>query len=387
MALLAVLALVLAPASAQISTSAVTTTGAAAYLGQPLPAETGPWVLGEVLFFSSDRLVSDYTWREKVRGTRGTLYTKADILGDVESLMTLPNFERIEPRLYAIPDSPVAPEFVNIAVSSAQVRLVFHVTEKKVTEAVTKPRAAIPPAAVSGVVLTPTAWRGAGRYSTPGMGLDINGMYIIGRLYGKNSFPDAPRKTNYIDRLGVWLLSADGKMQVQSEGTVRPAVAVGGQGTFLFRDSPQPTVQNQTVTVKVSEKSTKLFSAGYVVASKKIGPVRSSVGVMQGNQGDIVAHMSEFLTSEAMRFYAQRPNSRVRSRTVPFLSMFGLPKPSYPLGFEVMKFNGAPLSPWLINFKLGYFLKLNFDVSYLKYQGGYDVLGVVQFRYNHFPRR
>jgi hypothetical protein len=382
-----VLALVLAPASAQISTSAVTTTGAAAYLGQPLPAETGPWVLGEVLFFSSDRLVSDYTWREKVRGTRGTLYTKADILGDVESLMTLPNFERIEPRLYAIPDSPVAPEFVNIAVSSAQVRLVFHVTEKKVTEAVTKPRAAIPPAAVSGVVLTPTAWRGAGRYSTPGMGLDINGMYIIGRLYGKNSFPDAPRKTNYIDRLGVWLLSADGKMQVQSEGTVRPAVAVGGQGTFLFRDSPQPTVQNQTVTVKVSEKSTKLFSAGYVVASKKIGPVRSSVGVMQGNQGDIVAHMSEFLTSEAMRFYAQRPNSRVRSRTVPFLSMFGLPKPSYPLGFEVMKFNGAPLSPWLINFKLGYFLKLNFDVSYLKYQGGYDVLGVVQFRYNHFPRR
>ena len=32
-------------------------------------------------------------------------------------------------------------------------------------------------------------------------------------------------------------------------------------------------------------------------------------------------------------------------------------------------------------------IKLNFDIAYLKYQGGYDVLGVLQFRYNHFPRQ
>jgi len=72
---------------------------------------------------------------------------------------------------------------------------------------------------------------------------------------------------------------------------------------------------------------------------------------------------------------------------VPFASVLFVPKPAYPLGVEVMKFNGSPLNPWLINFKVGYFIKLNFDIAYLKYQGGYDVLGVLQFRYNHFPQR
>ena len=52
-----------------------------------------------------------------------------------------------------------------------------------------------------------------------------------------------------------------------------------------------------------------------------------------------------------------------------------------------VKFNGAPLNPWLVNFKVGYFLKLNFDIALLKYQGGYDLLGVLQFRYNYFPAR
>ena len=29
----------------------------------------------------------------------------------------------------------------------------------------------------------------------------------------------------------------------------------------------------------------------------------------------------------------------------------------------------------------------NFDLAVLKYQGGYDVLGLFQFRYNHFPKK
>lgn len=394
MSWLAALLLAALPSQAQpiipVAPSTVTTAGAAAYLGQQMPFEGGPWVIGEVLFFSSERLVSDFTWREKVRASRGTLYTKADVLGDVENLMTLARFDRIEPRLYAIPDAPVPAEFASIAASTAQVRLVFHVTEKPtaaVGGAGAKPQKQVPPAAVSGVVLTPTAWRGTGRYTTPGLGLDINGMYVIGRLYGKNSFENAPRKTNYIDRIGLWMLTADGKLQVQSESSIRPAVAVGGQGTFIVRDSPQPTVQSQSVTVKVSDKSSNFLSAGYFVASKKLGPFRTSAGVLQGSQGDIIGLMSEFLTPESLQFYANRPGARSISRTVPYFSVFGLPKPAYPLGFEVMKFNGAPLNPWLVNFKLGYFLKLNFDISVLKYQGGYDVLGVIQFRYNHFPRR
>jgi len=256
-----------------------------------------------------------------------------------------------------------------------------------------KPQA---PAAVSGVVLTPTAYRGAGRYSTPGMGLDINAAYYIGRLYGVNDFPLAPAKTNYIDRLGVWLLTADGKMQVQSETSLRPAMAVGVQATAMLRDSPQPTVNaSPTLTVKVSNSSTQLLSNAYLVLSKKFGPARASLGVMEGNIGNLPANLSEFLTSQALMYYRTGANGSqvnlsgtvVKSETVPFASLLFIPKPAYPLGIEVMKFNGAPLNPWLINLKVGYFIKLNFDLSMLKYQGGYDVLGDIQFRYNFFPSR
>ncbi|HAM34945.1 MAG TPA: hypothetical protein DEB40_04135 [Elusimicrobia bacterium] len=377
------------PLAPVASASTATAVNLSAYLGNNLPRGRGPWVLGEVLFFSSNRLVSEYTWREAVRGNRGALYSNADIESDIERLMGLKKFDKVEAELYEIPGTPVPREFEGVAASTSQVRLVFSVVEKVVSETTTKPKAQAPPAALSGVVLTPTAYRGAGRYTTPGMGLDINAAYFIGRLYGKNDFANAPRKVNYIDRLGVWLLTADGKMQIQSETWLRPAISAGGQAAALLRDSPQPQLQdpNTTLTVKASDKSTKILTDGYIVASKKFGPARTSLGLMQGTMGDLVASLSEFLTPEALRFYAGKPNQRVTSRTVPFASVLFLPRPEYPLAVEVMKFNGSPLNPWLVNFKIGYFLKLNFDVAFLKYQGGYDVLGVLQFRYNHFPQR
>ena len=52
-----------------------------------------------------------------------------------------------------------------------------------------------------------------------------------------------------------------------------------------------------------------------------------------------------------------------------------------------MKFNGAAAAPYMLNFKIGRFLKLNFDVAYLKFRNGYELLGLFQFRYNHFPSR
>lgn len=101
----------------------------------------------------------------------------------------------------------------------------------------------------------------------------------------------------------------------------------------------------------------------------------------------MVGHMSEFLSPEGLEFFANKPGSRAISRTVPFVSVLYLPKPNIPLALEVMKFNGAPLHPILFNLKIGYFLKLNFDISVLKFDGGYDILGTLQFRYNHFPKR
>ncbi|MBI5629604.1 MAG: phosphatidylglycerophosphatase A [Elusimicrobia bacterium] len=378
-----------APAAAQEPIVAPSTPSVSG-LGEPLSLEGGPWIIGEVLFLSAGRPAGDYSWRDKVRASHGALYTKTDVLLDAESLMTLGKFEKVAPALYAIADSPVPQDFFGVVSSTSHARLVFNVVEKAAPAAAPigeKP--APPPSPISGVIFTPTAYRGAGKYGSPGLGLDINGVYVIGRLYGRNSFTNAPRSVNYIDRIGVWLLTADGKMQVQSEGPWRPAVAAGVQGGLLFRDSPQPKVNdpNPTVTVNASQKTTKLLSGAYFAASKKIGPVRTTVGFMQGQMGDMVAQFSEFLTPDALGFYAGRRGQVVSSRSVPFASFMLLPKPQYPLAVEFMKFNGAALNPVMINFKVGYFLKLNFDVGLLKYKGGYDILGLLQFRYNHFPKK
>ncbi len=382
------------PAAAQTNLWGVTTTTTAPVvavttlpaLGSPLSVSGGPWVVAEVLFFSAGRVVADYAWRDSVRARRGHLYTAQDLQGDVQDLMTLGRFTTLTPSIYAIPGTVVPSEYSAISVSTNQVRVVFDVMEK-VVEA-PKVKIVTPPTAVGGVLLTPTAWRGAGRFENPGLALDINAAYFIGRLYGKTSYPDAPRKTNYIDRIGLWTLTADGKMQVQSESNVRPAVAVGGQAMLLFRDSPQPTVTAPGVSVKIDTKNTKILTDGYIVASKKFGPIRTSAGVMQGTIGNLAANLSEFLTPEAMKFYLRdNTGTQVVSRTVPFASVFYLIKPDFPIGVEVMKFNGAARKPMLINFKLGRFLKMNFDLALLKYQGGYDLLGVFQFRYNHFPKR
>jgi hypothetical protein len=374
------------PWAIPVSTTPATVAAPVLNLGTPLSVAGGPWVPAEVLFFSAGQVVADYAWRDSVRARRGHLYTAADLQSDVQDLMTLGRFTTLTPSVYAIPASPVPSEFSAISVSTNQVRVVFEVIVK-VVEA-PKAKIVTPPTAVGGIILTPTAWRGAGRFENPGLALDINAAYFIGRLYGKTSYQDAPRKTNYIDRIGLWTLTADGKMQIQSETKYRPAAAVGGQAMLMFRDSPQPTVTAPGVAVKIDTKNTKILTDGYFVASKKFWKVRTSAGIMQGTIGNLAANLSEFLTPEALKFYTgDNSGTQVVSRTVPFASVFFLIKPDYPIGFEIMKFNGAARSPMLINFKLGRFLKLNFDLAYLKYQGGYDVLGLLQFRYNHFPKR
>ncbi|MFH1726017.1 MAG: hypothetical protein ABII00_15525 [Elusimicrobiota bacterium] len=239
-----------------------------------------------------------------------------------------------------------------------------------------------PPVSVSGVVMTPTAYRGIGQYNRPGLGLDINAVYFIGRLYGKNSL--SVNKTNFIDRIGQWYLSADGKMQIQSEATWRPAAAVGVRGIFTFRDAPQPSLSQPGVSVTVTGDTTRTLADSYFVLSKNIHGLRTSFGYAYGNAGERIAQLTEFLTPQALLF-AGHPNQEATSKDVVFASLMLLPKPDLPLAVEFIKPNGMALQPVLLNLKLGYFLKLNFDLAYLKFQGGWDLLGMFQFRYTHFP--
>jgi hypothetical protein len=366
------------------------TVAAPVSLGTQIPMTGGPWVLGEVLFYSNGAVVSDYAWIDRLRGQVGQLYAPSDLQEDVATLKSLDAFTSVTPAVYEMPDTPIPPQFSGIASSTSEVRVVFNVALK--VSSAPAVRLVTPPSAVSGLILTPTAFRGAGLHNTPGLGLDFNGTYFIGRLYGKNNYEYSPDRTNYLDRLGLWLLSADGKMEIQSDRGWRPAVAVGTQGTLMFRDSPQPTVAEQQtgVSVQVNAQSTRVLSDGYLVASKDLRGVRASVGLMMGDFGDVAANLSEYLTPEALQFYKGPLNvtvAAVASRTMPFASVFYLIKPDYPVGVEIIKFNGAFGDPYLIDFKLGRFLHLNFDVALLKFSGGYDALGLFQFRFNEFPRR
>jgi len=238
---------------------------------------------------------------------------------------------------------------------------------------------------LSGIVLMPTAYRGRGKNSI-GLGLDFNAAYYIGRLYGKNKYDWTIEKTNYLDRIGFWMLSADTKMLIQTEGRWRPAVASGVQGIFMFRDAPQPPIAGTfNLTVKATGKKTDTYANAYIVLTKRLHPkFILNAGYSDGDMPKVIYQLSEFLSKEALS------RSGVTNLTIPTGMVFGglmwLPKPNSPIGVEIMMPQGASQSPTLFNFHLGTLLKMNFEISYLTFKGGWDVLGMFQFRYGYFPK-
>jgi hypothetical protein len=241
-------------------------------------------------------------------------------------------------------------------------------------------------APLSGIVLMPTAYRGRGKNSI-GLGLDFNAAYYIGRLYGKNKFEWTVDKTNYLDRVGVWLLMADTKMLIQTEGKLRPAMASGAQGILQFRDSPQPTLTQPGVSVKVNAKNTATYANAYLVLTKRVyRKLILNAGYSDGDMPKVMYQLSEFLSKEAIHF----TDPSVTVFNTPTGMLFGglmwLPKPNSPVGVEFMIPQGARMNPKLFNFHFGTLLKLNFEVSYLTFRGGWDALGMFQFRYNYFPK-
>lgn len=246
-----------------------------------------------------------------------------------------------------------------------------------------------PKVPLSGIILTPTAYRGKGENSI-GLGLDFNAAYYIGRLYGKNTFDWTLEKKNYIDRVGVWLLMADAKMLIQTEGKFRPAMAVGVCGTFQFRDAPQPDRGKPGVSVKIDSKNTDNFANAYMVISKRPHPrLIFSTGYSDGESPRMIYQFSEFLSKEAIN-----QSNDITPLTTPvkipesliFGGIIWFLKPNYPVSIEFLIPQGAPQKPRLINLHLGSILKLNFELSYLKFEGGWDLLGMFQFRYSYFPK-
>lgn len=241
---------------------------------------------------------------------------------------------------------------------------------------------------LSGIVLMPTAYRGRGR-NMVGLGLDFNAAYYIGRLYGKNSYSWTTEKKNYLDRVGLWLLSADSKMQVQTEGKWRPAMAAGVQGILKFRDAAQPSLNQPSVTTKIDSKNTDTYANAYVALSKRLRHnLIANAGYSDGDMPKVIYDLSEFLSREAINLSNNRTTTDAVN--IPtgmlFAGVIWMPKKDSPIGLEVMMPQGAPQSPVLYNLHLGTMLHLNFELSYLTFDGGWDLMGMFQFRYNYLPK-
>jgi hypothetical protein len=102
----------------------------------------------------------------------------------------------------------------------------------------------------------------------------------------------------------------------------------------------------------------------------------------------VIYSLSEFLSRESINQSNNR--SLTDEVNIPTGMLFGglmwLPKKDSPIGLEIMVPQGAPQKPVLYNLHLGTLLKLNFEISYLTFKGGWDLLGMFQFRYNYLPK-
>jgi hypothetical protein len=237
---------------------------------------------------------------------------------------------------------------------------------------------------ISGIVLTPTAYRSNG-INEIGPALDFNAAYYIGRLYGKNTFQWTTDKKNYLDRIGVWYFEADGKLLLQRETKYFPAFSSGFKGIFSFRDNSQPSLENPQTSFTVNNDNTNTYTSIYFVLSKQITErFIVNAGYMDGDFSKFIYQTSDFLSNQGI--YNTTGGMPYTSKSTLFGGMMYLAGGKTPLGFEIIMPQGSTLSPKLINLQLGTLLKLNFQVSYLKYTGGYEYLGTFNFRYSFFPR-
>ncbi|MEF3280053.1 MAG: hypothetical protein K6357_03710 [Elusimicrobiota bacterium] len=237
---------------------------------------------------------------------------------------------------------------------------------------------------ISGIVLTPTAYRSNG-INEIGPSIDFNAAYYIGRLYGKNSLDWTIDKKNYLDRIGIWYFETDGKLLIERETKYLPSLATGFKGIFTFRDSPQPSLNRPGASFKVDSDNTNTYSSLYFVISKQFAnKFILNAGYSDGDFSRFIYQTSEFLSDKAIELTLN--HHPYISKSTLFFGMMYIAKNKNILGIEAIVPQGSSMSPKLINLQLGTLLKLNFQISYLKYNGGYEYLGTFNFRYSFFPR-
>jgi hypothetical protein len=239
------------------------------------------------------------------------------------------------------------------------------------------------PVPITQIVLMPTAYR-TPKKDDIGVELEMDLTYFFTQIYGKNTLSWTNDKKDSLTRIGIWNLSLNGKMTVQSESTWRPAIAVGAQGMLTFRDSKKPTLDTQTE--EIDQDVVNLFGGVFVSASKRFSDKYiTNLGFMYGSTVDRIFLLSKYLSDESITL-SGHPNQSAKARSMFYGGATWLITPNYPVGVEFMIPQGAPMKPRLINFNLGRVFNFNFGVSYLTFDGGWDTLAFVQFRQSIFPK-
>lgn len=235
---------------------------------------------------------------------------------------------------------------------------------------------------LTGVMLTPSAYRRIPLYESQVSQtrdlLPINWdwvmSYYIGRLYGYNQLEElASSRKNLFSRVGVSFLQTDLKFILERERKYFPQLAFGLEATQMIRDTSPPDVSNPSAEFLVKKGNQRSFGGLFLAASKEIGWFRSTIGWMQGTSPSKVIYLTELLPK------ASESDSGV------FFNVSAAANKRFGIQWELLKPLRAKNSPWLINAQLGRLLHANFDVAYLHYEKGYEILAHLNFRLTVYP--
>lgn len=225
----------------------------------------------------------------------------------------------------------------------------------------------------SGQVLTSTPFRNL----DPRRGLNIDFLlaYYIGRLYGENLY-GGKMIADIISPINFLLFSSDIKLVLETERDWPISWAAGYKYTFLFASKKLAPGQSASLSFQLGQE-TGSFGSAYAVIGKSFLQTSVSAGFIQGEDPRILQFLSEYLYNRLdWKLTTTSAYFSIDTRIIPTIR----------LKIEAVHPLDNPLDPWLIHTNLGQILKTNFDIAFIKYIDGYDIIGGFWYRFTLIPR-
>jgi|GEM_PF-2166904 len=219
-----------------------------------------------------------------------------------------------------------------------------------------------------------------------GLNIDFILNYYIGRLFGE----DPPSKRQGIPpyfnlkRVGIWLLTVDGKIVLPYLEKKLFSLAFGGRYTYMFDDKGAPSQVGEQ-TFEINPEKSKGLPSVYTVVTKAWTKNAFHFGIIWGKEDEIIPRLSEYTYK-----VCYLTGNWQTGKSVIFFGMNTHLIPWINLKIEALHPLDNPVDPWLFNIDLGKFLPANFQLAYLRYKYEWDkyewdILGYFNFRYTFYP--